>query len=623
MNIINLSGEIYVQISFLEKYGLNSQTIYNGLSRNRKKNNRSYEHFADPKDNRVKWIKYLSVPKQTMEKYKLPSLLQLTSKLEEDQRTEKEELIHRCLHYANERGYYNYKKYYHGTFHDSYIIDQYARTHAVFCSALDLKNNDIKIKDIFIVYCSIHDLVFNTNSLKSFYHKLRDFEQYGYGIFIHKSYGKSRSWRRVSEEHIKKIELLYRDTKIYSGREIHQKLNSWAIEKGHFPLSISTVKKILSSADFKNRNKGYRYGKEWVFNNFEPFTLRLDPENNGTLWQIDGSRLQIPYLGENNQPKFLILFVVMDVHSRKIVGFSFGKSETHQVAIQALKMAVKNTRYVPKELLRDNGSCFKHTRFKELEEHFKFLGTYVRRHKVGLARDKAHVERFFSTFQTTILNKVKGYIGEGVKSRREEGRPAKEVIEESLKPSQLRTLTELEKLIPTLIDKYNNQKIYDDQHSPWLRYEIAGKDLYTTHVTDNEFSLMFWDKATIRVNQSMILMSEGKHRNRRFQYIIEEHDLRCSLNLTTVQVYYQKSDRSLIKLFDENLQWITDLKLSEKVSSVKPRKVKKRKKRLVRMDEIGLKSIAKKAKKKISKNNQLFKQPATLDTILTKTKNNE
>jgi transposase InsO family protein len=395
------------------------------------------------------------------------------------------------------------------------------------------------------------------------------------------------------------------------------------VYKRQTQLSISTIKKIIGDPCFKNKNKGYRYGEEWMTNNFEPFKLRLEPENNGTLWQMDGSRLQIPYLGENNTPKFLVLFVVMDVHSRRIIGFSFGKSENHKMVLEAISKAVEMTRYVPRELLRDNGKCFEHKNYKFLEEYLNFLGCYVRKHKVGLARDKAHVERFFSTLQTTVLNEIEGYIGEGVKSRREEGRPAKKVIQKYLNKGTLRTRTALEKLIPTLIEKYNNQ-VLSEKHAPNVRFKIAEKDPFSTDVSKHEFALMFWKHTTVQVKNSMILLTEGKHRNKRFQYIIHDKELRYRLNLTEVQVYYQKNDRHLIKLFDHNLNWITDLTREVMIPSVKSRKVERRKDRPMRIsDSTDITHPKKKIKIERNKQNRLFRQPATLDLILTKTKNND
>ncbi len=621
MDIINLNGEIYVQISFLKKYGLNSNTVYNGLSRNRKNNCRSYIHFADTKDKRIKWIKYTSIPSQVSKKYQLPSSSALLESLENNDIEAKENLIHRCLFFAYENGYNTYKKHYNGVFHDIDSINRYSKTHAVFISILDLRNNGIPLNSIFNFYLKLDDLVFETKSLKSFYHKIKDFEIKGSDSLIHKSYGKKRP-HKIADVHLKKLEELYRNSKIYSGREIHRKINLWAVIEGYTELSFSSVKKILADPDFKNRNKGYRYGKEWVFNNFKPFKTRESPAYNGTQWQLDGSRLQIPYLGQNNFPRFLILFVVMDVHSRKIIGYSFDDSENNKVVIEALKMAVNNTKYLPREILRDNGKCFSHKKVKYIEEYFSFLGSNIRKHSIGLARDKAHVERFFSTFQTTVLNKVDGYIGEGIKSRREEGRPSRELILKSLKKDQLRSRIELETLIPNLINKYNSQKLNEDKPSPQLMYELAKKDEDAINISENEFSLIFWDKTRIKVKNSMILMSEGGNRKQRFQYIIHDEKLSYSLNLTEVQVIYQKEDRSIIKIFDSNDKWITNLSIHIPLPVVR-KKAKTKNRTLPTKSETIDQVAAKDKKQKLSDLNQIYKQEATLERFFIKSKSNE
>lgn len=621
MNIINLNGEIYVQISFLLKYGLNASTIHNGLSRNRKKNNRSYIHFKDSQDKRIVWIKYSSLPKQLFNKFNLPSLLKLTEIVSKKKKSDIEELIHRCLHFAYDIEFKSFRKFYHGVYHDMDSIDNYAQTHAVFSAVLSLKNNNVQIKEIYKVYVTFNNLIFNPKSLKSFYHKLKNFENDGHAAFIHKSFKTERTNKIVSEEHIKKITQLYRHSSIIPGRVIHEKLNRWAIQNGFQLLSLSTIKKILANKEFQNRNKGFRFGKEWVYNNFEPFKLRLDPENNGTQWQLDGTRLQVPYVGEN-QLKYLMIFVVMDVCSRKIVGFSIGKTENHKVMISAIAMAINNTGYVPRELLADNASCFKHKKFKYLIQYMGFLGSYFRQHAIGRARDKSHVERWISTFQTTILKNVKGYIGEGVKSRREEGRPSERKINNETKKFNLRNRDELESMIPKWINKYNNQKIYEHEHSPNIKYEIGNTDPHAFLVSENDRVLMFWNQLIMRVKQSMILLSEGLNRKKRFQYIIENQDMKYRLNHTEVKVCYNTTDRSIVKIFDLNDNWITDLKLYQQVQSVKSRQLKNRKTKPEYFTETQvLKDRYKNLKP--NKENQLFKRPGTLEELTIKTKNND
>lgn len=614
-NIIEQGGEIYVLISFLEKYGVSSQTINNGTSRNRKRKTIFYEHFHDSVNKKKIWLKYSSLPIQLLKSHKLPSIQILLEVVTKEEENKTIDLIRNKLLFAYEHGYRKFIKHYLGVFHEKEIIESYARTHCLFSNCLELKQFGISIKDIFPEYIKFGELQFQTKNIKSFYKKLLEYELSGHQVLIHKNYGYIRGKYKLTENHLSKITELYRDSKMFTGREIHQRLGLWATKNGYSKISLATIKKVIAATDFQNKNKPYRNGDEWKKLLFDPFRLREKPESNGTLWQIDGSRLQIPYL-QKDKPGFLNYFVVLDVYSGKIVGYSIDKSENSTMIVEAIQMAVKNCGYVPLEIILDSAGSYKSTRFRNLEEHISLLGTQFRKHHPGNPRDKGQVERFVGSFQTTVCKNVEGYIGEGIKSKRGDARPSNKVLQEILKPSNLRSEKELKELFPKLISQYNDLKI-NDKLSPNSIYSIAKKDEYATDVSDNDFTLMFWNRIhDYKIKNSMVLISEGTFRKQTYQYIIDDLDLRIRLNLSKVLVCYSKSDRSYIKLFDENENHLIDVKRTMPVPIVFRKKAKKEVRKNPTPDSIVEQKV-------LSDKNQLYKQPETLDILFIKSKNNE
>ena len=105
----------------------------------------------------------------------------------------------------------------------------------------------------------------------------------------------------------------------------------------------------------------------------------------------------------------------------------------------------------------------------------------------------------------------------------------------------------------------------------------------------------------------MIIMTEGKYSETKYQYIIDDIDLRYKLNLTRVTVAYQKKDRSVIKLFDENDQWITNLERNKPIPIVRERaiEIKTRKRRNQKIKPRENKELQK----------QYYKQKASLAII--------
>lgn len=613
MEVFNLDGEIYVTIGYLSKHGLNERSVHNALVKNRSGRSRHYEHITDAIDHRMRLVKYRSIPKQVFNKHSLPpihSLFDLSNKTIDEERINT--LISQYMGYAYNKGYLKYQHHYFGIFLDGDLIRSYARTHAVFHAIATLRDFNIDLKVIFNNYSDLQFLQFETTSLKSFYRKFKEFVTHGYTIFLHRSLGLTKSGKKVTEAHKKEIIRLYGLPDQLSSREIHKQVNLWAIKNGYDLISVSSLKKIVADPIVQNQCKPTRNGREWMQRHFDPFLIRKSPESNGELWELDGSRFQFPYASEKGIA-FLWFFVVMDVHSRKIIGYSCGRSENHSLVIQSIVNAVKNTGYLPNEMLIDNGSCFSHEKFKQLEESMSFLaGTYVRRHLPKHAQDKAHVERFFSTFQTTVCKGKYGYMGEGIRSKREEGRPPREKTEEFMKRKNLRSEAEIRLLLDQLIEEYNDLKINEHRHAPDLAFQIAQLHPDAKWITENQYALLFWNSIKeYQVRNSCVLLSEG-NRKAQFQYLIYDHDLRLSLNGTKVQVCYDKSDRSKIKLFDGHETFICDLKLHIPVEIVRPRE---RKAGIRSNDEVYSTSEI-----RFEEEKSLFYEPATLEIVLNKVK---
>lgn len=623
MEILALDGLIYVQLSFLKKYGVNTQSICNQLGRNRRKLTSHYDHFADSHDKRIKWIRYSSIPQVMFKKLQLPSEQQLHQVIEIEKQDKLDRLIALKFDHSEREGYKACIKYYQGYFYDQEVIYQYARNHSVFQQIQQLRGVSVNINKIFNHYEKLDNLVFETASLKAFYHKLKQFEQNGHEALIHKSLGKTKNNRKLTEAHLNKIKELFKDKAQWSYRVIQEKLNSWAILNGYSEVSVSAIKKVLADKYIQNQCKPYRNGKEWAKLNIEPFRLREEPVTNGELWQMDGSRFQFAYLTEDGHVGFMILFVVMDVHSRKIIGYAIGKTENHLVVIAALRMAAETTGYVPSEILRDKGSCFKHAKYKKLEEHIAALGTNIRMHLPNSPNDKGHIESYFSVFQTTVCKGKIGYIGESIKSKRESGRPSREVILEALKKDNLRNRKELEVLLEESIEEYNSISANPSKKSPSIRYELGERCEYSYKLSENEIALMFWSRVQdYHVRQSMILLSEGSFRNKQFQYLIEDEELRLRLNGTTAIVCYQKGDREKVKLFDQNERFITDLHYSKPVKIVY--RQKENKPSFSFEDSAPPKPVKNSRKaQKIPEKHQLYQTPGTLEVLLVKTKGND
>ncbi len=99
---------------------------------------------------------------------------------------------------------------------------------------------------------------------------------------------------------------------------------------------------------------------------------------------------------------FLYLAVVVDVHSRKVVGWAFGERMTSDLVVAALNMALHTRR--PESVIHhsDQGSQYTSVAFgKRCEE----MGVKPSMGTVGDAYDNAMAESFFATLECELIDR--------------------------------------------------------------------------------------------------------------------------------------------------------------------------------------------------------------------------
>ncbi len=572
MEVVDYGGKVHVTSSFLMGYGFKKSTISQGMSRFKNQKSLKYQFFTDSISKSRKWIRYDTIPLKCIQRFNLPTENELLQFIGEEVNNERQKKALSMFLKATNSDFLDYQKYYSGIFHDFDSLHKFSKAHALLIACNNLLKLKYKKKELWEIYSKWNFNVLDINSDKTFYRRTAEFETIGHKCLIHAAYGKIKTKKELNDKVLRQIQKYYRDTKQYSSLEIHKRVNSWCLKYGYKEVSYSSIRSIISTPEFMNSNKGFRYGKEWLEMNYEPYRLRLDPDYNGTLWQIDGTKIQVPCRDKNYERSIMWMFVVMDVHSRKIVGYSFGKSENYKVIMSAIENAAMNCNYIPKEILRDNGSAFKHKAINELEHNLMSLGCYIRAHEPEKPRGKAQVERFFGTFQSTQLKYLDGYIGEGIRSTKEGARPSKEILKKYENLKRMRTTEELKAEISKRLYAYNNERLYEDRASPNEKFNAGNLDKSAVKLSESQIALLFWDKATVKVKNSMIVLTEGIRSENKFQYIIYDTELRLRLNLTEVKIAYLKKDRSIIKLYDEYDKWITDLKREMPIPMVREKK---------------------------------------------------
>ncbi len=137
----------------------------------------------------------------------------------------------------------------------------------------------------------------------------------------------------------------------------------------------------------------------------------------GDCWQVDGTRVNlIDHKGEDGARRFLYIIAVRDVHSGDIIGWHFDLKEDRWAVFNALKMAIKETGYLPYEIAFDRFPGHNTPEMQDYLAAIEQLGTKVT--FVHKAEGKAPLERWFGTLQTVFMQDSAYYYGQGIQSRR-------------------------------------------------------------------------------------------------------------------------------------------------------------------------------------------------------------
>lgn len=393
----------------------------------------------------------------------------------------------------------------------------------------------------------------SVKNYRSFLRKLKDFRQNGATTCKHK---------RIDETYKDKYKLnSYVDYLIYTylcdpAYHSYNSIKGWVNNSildfnDKHGSTFSTISKSSVAQYYrKNRNEinYYRKGKKRFDTDTRPYLPRITAKNAGSLYQMDGTPVQIFCWNQDKTKKIrLNLFVIRDAYSGKITGFDMSEEENRWNILSALKMSVKMHDHLPAELVSDNFSASKTDEYKAVKKFMENRGVVVRAAKVGNAQDKGEVERFFGTFQSRFQRLIDGYIGEGIRSKRDNGRISEEFITKCHKENGLYGYDEMMKIIAELIAIYNNSEINEKYGTKTPNQLYAESDKpFVKEVNILDSVQMFWMTKEVQVKKSMII--NEVHKSKRY-YEVWDNELKLRLNGEKVKIFYDENDASDIHVF--------------------------------------------------------------------------
>lgn len=330
--------------------------------------------------------------------------------------------------------------------------------------------------------------------------------------------------------------------------------------------SVRWVSDFLSKPETQMIISG-RFGVNSRFNSkYRGYTPTASALFAGDCWDIDGTRVNITdhrtFVMKDGKRvpanKFLYVVVVRDVMSGLPVGWEYCYEENHDVIINALAMAVRNTEYLPYEIRYDKFPGHTHQDWQWIETELNKIGVVMTQ---TVKPEHKNIERWWGTLQDVFMAESDYYYGEGVKSSRRYAHRAKEYIAEMRKKALQSGFNfdvacqETDKIInayaTTKFSKYSRKFKKIDKTPVELHEECSKKN--TTVVDQPLFCFLFGLKKQVSIRNYMITTQIN---NAPFYYGIENVEVIEKYTGVKLLNCFDYEDLSKVHLFNDNNEYL-------------------------------------------------------------------
>lgn len=168
-------------------------------------------------------------------------------------------------------------------------------------------------------------------------------------------------WKLENQQLLERIKVIYSESnRRYGAIKIHRQL----IEE-HYCVSLKRVQRLMKAAGLvsiiQKKYKPYKQSKELVLERENILEQDFSTNSINQKWVSDITYIYIQQVG------WCYLASVMDLHSKKIIGYHFSKQMTVDIVIQALTKAYASQRPQGEVILHtDLGSQYTSKEIKDL-----------------------------------------------------------------------------------------------------------------------------------------------------------------------------------------------------------------------------------------------------------------
>ncbi|WP_195932149.1 IS3 family transposase [Turicibacter sanguinis] len=206
-------------------------------------------------------------------------------------------------------------------------------------------------------------------------------------------------WKRENHQLLERIKKIYFESSHrYGAIKVHRQL----IKEG-FSVSLKRVQRLMKSGGLasiiQKKYTPYKQSKELVLDRDNILEQDFSTTSINQKWVSDITYIHVQEEG------WCYLASVMDLHSKKIIGYHFSKQMTTDIIVQALKNAYVSQSPKDKVILHtDLGTQYTSQDFKNLTSELNVVQSFSRK---GCPYDNACIESFHATLKKEEVYQTK------------------------------------------------------------------------------------------------------------------------------------------------------------------------------------------------------------------------
>ncbi|MDB8563350.1 IS3 family transposase [Turicibacter sanguinis] len=206
-------------------------------------------------------------------------------------------------------------------------------------------------------------------------------------------------WKRENHQLLERIKKIYfESSRRYGAIKVHRQL----IKEG-FSVSLKRVQRLMKSGGLasiiQKKYTPYKQSKELVLERDNILEQDFSTTSINQKWVSDMTYIYVQKEG------WCYLTSVMDLHSKKMIGYHFSKQMTTDIIVQALKNAYVSQRPKDKVILHtDLGTQYTSQDFKNLTSELNVVQSFSRK---GCPYDNACIESFHATLKKEEVYQTK------------------------------------------------------------------------------------------------------------------------------------------------------------------------------------------------------------------------